>query len=421
MEINPVYEQIYTSKKRYKVLKGGAGSGKSYAITQIEILKAIEKKERTLWIRKVADTIRTSIFQLVQDVLDNDGFRKGIDYTANKTEMTYTFSNGSKFIMKGIDDQEKMKSIAGITRIVIEEATELDEEDFTQLDLRLRGKTLKNPSITLMFNPISANHWLCKRFDRGFDAERMLFLNTTYKDNEFLDDDYIQMLENLVNIDENLYRIYVKNEWGIEDPDKLFAKNYSQNLHFGKSYKSLYNPNSDVYLAWDFNVQNTCLAIQVPEEGVINVLKEYHFKGVDIYNLCIMIEKDFEGHHLIINGDASGNNRSAFTSDNDTAYQILQSALGLDWSQFRVPNVNPSHQNSRTLTNLVFKFCQVNISSECKQLDTDLISVEIDEKGSLNEYKKKHADRTHWLDPLRYHFSAEHSHVSRLLDIKKTG
>ena len=41
--------------------------------------------------------------------------------------------------MFGLDDPEKIKSIAGIDWIWIEEATELTYEDFGQLDLRLRG------------------------------------------------------------------------------------------------------------------------------------------------------------------------------------------------------------------------------------------------------------------------------------------
>ena len=57
----------------------------------------------------------------------------------NKTDMTIELPNGSVFIMRGLDDQEKIKSISGIDDIVIEEATELTQEDFEQLNLRLRS------------------------------------------------------------------------------------------------------------------------------------------------------------------------------------------------------------------------------------------------------------------------------------------
>jgi phage terminase large subunit len=61
-------------------------------------------------------------------------------------------------IFRGMDDPEKIKSVQGINRIWIEEATELKKEDFNQLDLRLRGK--KEIQMTATFNPISAEHWL---------------------------------------------------------------------------------------------------------------------------------------------------------------------------------------------------------------------------------------------------------------------
>lgn len=408
MQINKAYQSLLESKKRYKVLKGGAGSGKSHAAHQIEVIKAIETKEVTLFLRKVGSTLRNSIFALLRDIIIEEDLRRGIDYTINKTEMSFEFSNGSRFILSGIDDVEKLKSIAGITRIVIEEATELDENDFNQIDLRLRGINLINPSITLLFNPISANHWLCKRFDTNFDPKTTLFLNTTYKDNAFLDQQYIETLENLINIDENLYRIYVLNEWGIEDPDKLFAKDYNRNKHFGKSFDELYRADLDVYLAWDFNIQNTVTIIQT-YGNIINCLRSYHIKGYDLYMLCDLIKADFPNSFYIINGDASGKGGSALTRGNESAYDIIKSCLDLSWSQFIVPASNPSHLNSRLLTNLIFKFCEVNISIECVELDKDLTSVEIDNKGSMDPYKTKHSERSHWLDNLRYHFNAHHS------------
>lgn len=418
MRINKAYHQVYHSKKRYNVVKGGAGSGKSYGITQIEILKAIERREKTLWLRKVHNTLRNSVFALIQSILVDEGFRKGIDYFVNKTEMSFDFSNGSRFILSGVDDVEKLKSIAGITRIVIEEATELSEEEFNQIDLRLRGINLVNPQITLMFNPVSINHWLCKRFDTQFNPATTLFFTTTYKDNAFLDEQYKETLENLINVDPNLYRIYVLGEWGLEDPSKLFARDYNRSTQFGKSFEDLYNPNIPVFLAWDFNIQNTCIAIQNYDNG-INALKEYHRVGYDLEMLSNMIKADFQNTLFIFNGDATGRAGSALTTGNISAWQILKSNFHVSGQQLNVPAVNPSHLNSRMLTNLVFKFMDVNISKECVELDKDFCSVEVDVNGSLDPYKKKHPDRSHWLDPYRYHVHYEHYGLIKTLGIPK--
>jgi len=97
------------------------------------------------------------------------GLLWGLDsiFKINKSEMTMTCFNGSVLLFKGIDDPEKIKSIDGITSIWIEEASELTLEDFTQLDLRLRGITEVAKQIILSFNPVSAEHWLKKRFFEG--------------------------------------------------------------------------------------------------------------------------------------------------------------------------------------------------------------------------------------------------------------
>lgn len=417
MIINKAYRPLYQSNKRYNIVKGGAGSGKSVAVTQIEIVKSIERKERVLWLRKVGNTLRNSVFALIQQTLVDEGFRKGIDYHVNKTEMSFDFANGSRFILSGVDDVEKLKSIAGITRIVIEEGTELSEADFNQIDLRLRGIHLHNPQITILFNPVSINHWLCKRFDTQFNPLTTFILTTTYKDNSFLDESYKETLENLINVDPNLYRIYVLGEWGLEDTSKLFARDYNRDKQFGKSFSELYNPNEPVYLAWDFNIQNTCIAIQAFGGHHINALKEYHKVGYDLNMLIGLVKADFKNTFFIINGDASGNAGSALTSGNISAYQIIRSS-GIS-NQFNVPKANPSHLNSRMLTNLSFKFMDINISEECKELDKDLCSVEVDVNGSLDPYKKKHGDRSHWLDPYRYHVHKEHYSLIKTLGIPK--
>lgn len=71
----------------------------------------------------------------------------------NKSDYTILLPNGSEILFKGLDDPEKIKSIAGITDVWIEEATELTPEDFDQLTLRVR--TGSSNQFFLSFNPVS--------------------------------------------------------------------------------------------------------------------------------------------------------------------------------------------------------------------------------------------------------------------------
>ena len=65
----------------------------------------------------------------------------------------------------------------------------------------------------MTFNPISELHWLKKRFFDVGDSEAFI-LKTTYKDNQYLDDEYIEALERLKDEDYQYYRIYALGEWG---------------------------------------------------------------------------------------------------------------------------------------------------------------------------------------------------------------
>jgi phage terminase large subunit len=217
---NPLFHKLQKSKSRYVINYGGAGSGKSFTQTQHEIIRALQSKETTLVTRKFASTLKHSVIALTRRILSDWGLTEL--YTENKSDQVFTFThNGSQLIFKGLDDTEKIKSIAGITRIWMEEANEFTQDDFNQLNLRLRGR--ENLQMTLTFNPIDENHWI-KRvfFDSKEYDDSTTIIKTTYRDNRFIDDVYTQELERYQRIDPNYHRIYALGEWGVIDEARIF-------------------------------------------------------------------------------------------------------------------------------------------------------------------------------------------------------
>lgn len=416
MQVNRKTEELRKSTKRYNILKGGSGAGKSFGATQVEIMKAFEHKEKTLFVRKVGRTLRDSCFALTKTVLSDAGFIKGRDFVYNKTDMSFEFSTESQFIMAGLDDVDKLKSIAGITRIFIEELDQLDETDFTQLDLRLRGNHIHLPQITGAFNPVSVSHWIKKRFFDNFDEKTTCIIESNYMDNAFLDKDYIEMLHRLVDVDENMHRIYVLNQWGLEDSSKLFARDFDRRKHVTSANN--YDSNIDIYLAFDLNYDPYCLIVQFDESGIY-VLREYHEKSYTLPMIVGEAMADYPANWpqiYIINGDVSGSH-SRNISDNTTSYEIIKDALQVGWDNFHVPTINPSHLSSRQLCNLIFKHGNVRIHESCANLISDLEQVEVDERGSLDPYKKLHPERSGWLDSFRYLINFEHSDFPKKLGI----
>lgn len=210
---NDCYYPLYWNTSRYLVLYGGAGSGKSVFAAQKWLVRLLsEDKHKLLVVRKIAKTIRNSVFAELRGLIN--AWDLGALFKINKSDMEITCINGNSIIFAGIDDPEKLKSISGVTGIWIEEASELTQQDFQQLDLRLRGYTVNYKQIVISFNPISITHWLKGMF---FDRARTgtTTLHTTYLQNRFIDDEYKATLEELKLHDEYYYMVYCLGQWGV--------------------------------------------------------------------------------------------------------------------------------------------------------------------------------------------------------------
>lgn len=269
-----IYDIIDDYSNRIEVYYGGAGSGKSYGAFQKVLLKALKSKRRVLVVRKVGATLKVSVWALMLSLLNASGmysFSK-----INKSDFEIELPNGSIFIFKGLDDPEKIKSITDITDIVIEEATELTEDEFTQLNLRLRPKE-KNPQIYMMFNPISKTNWVYSYFFCGNKPDNCLVISTTYKDNKFLSKDYCKELEKLKDRNPAYYRIYALGEFATLD--KLVFPTYTTKIISDDDVKGLPR-----WIGLDFGYVNDPSAIVDGRIDTINkkiyVCGEYVRKGM---------------------------------------------------------------------------------------------------------------------------------------------
>ena len=210
--MNRHFVPLLQAKHRNVVMVGGASSGKSFDTAILVIYKTLaEPGHRWLIVRKVGRTLKHSVFDQLIAVIRLWNMEKL--FTVNKTELTITCNvNGNEILFTGLDDVEKLKSIFGITDIWIEEASEITEGDYQQLDLRLRGKTAYKKQILLTMNPISAQHWVKIRFFDNQEPDTLTH-RSTYKDNRFLDDDTRTRLEGIK--DEYFKTVYVDGNWGV--------------------------------------------------------------------------------------------------------------------------------------------------------------------------------------------------------------
>jgi len=111
-----------------------------------------------------------------------------------------------------LDDPEKLKSFERINYIWAEEATELTREDYLQLNLRCRGENKNSMNqLFFSFNPIDENSFFKPLTENP--PSNVGINHSTYKDNAFLEQAYINELENLEKEDETYYKIYSLGIW----------------------------------------------------------------------------------------------------------------------------------------------------------------------------------------------------------------
>ena len=212
---------LFDYSKRWEFWCGSAGSGKSYTIAQRIIIRCTKEPLRVLVCRRYATTLRNSCFALFKEILTKWQL---LPYVKIKeTDMSITFPNGSQIIMVGLDTEEKLLSLTNISTVWVEEAYEVEKSKVEQLNLRMRG-TAANQQLILSWNPISKHSWLYD-FTVKNPPENSVFIHSTYKDNPFLNPEYVQALDEMEIRNPEKYRVYGRGEWGV-DSSGLVIKNW---------------------------------------------------------------------------------------------------------------------------------------------------------------------------------------------------
>lgn len=210
--VNQAFYPLLFAEERFLVVYGGRGSSKSTSMHQ-KVLHRLttEPHHKIILFRKVARTCRHSVFAEMEELIGAWGLAPY--FHIRRQEMEGEFVNNSQFLCLGLDDRKKLKSLRGVTSVVVEEATETEEADFTEINMIMRGACPSYRQAILIFNPENTTHWLYKRFFRKAPVNWRLH-HSTHRDNPYLDDEYRRELEALRDIDPELYKVYCLGRWG---------------------------------------------------------------------------------------------------------------------------------------------------------------------------------------------------------------
>lgn len=286
---NDVFHPILISNKRYNVIRGGSASGKSRFVVQMLITRLLTRRNyKVLALRKFASTLRTSNFDEFTKVISDWGLEKL--FTINKSLLSIVCINGNTVLFKGLDDPEKIKSISGINDIWMEEASEFNQEDFEQLDLRLRGINIYQYQMFLTFNPVSAENWLKKYF---YDtpapqiSKNLLLSFSTYLNNKFIDDEYKETLEKNKYTNPAYYDIYCLGKWGTHGKQiytNWEVKDFSLDDKFF----------NQIYFGVDFGYNDPTALLKIGyKDQEIYIMGEIYRKGLITSDLITLAKNTF--------------------------------------------------------------------------------------------------------------------------------
>lgn len=197
IKTNVVFEHLLESTKKITIEQGGTRSGKTYNILLFIIFKyCLENTGKTITIcRKTFPAVRSSVMRDFLDILKAHNCYS--EEAHNKSNNEYRL-NGNLIEFISLDQPQKVR---GRKRnlLFINEANELDYEDWQQLIFRTEDK------IILDFNPSDEYHWI---YDKVIPRDDADFYITTYLDNMFLNESIKEEIERLKYTDETYWQIY---------------------------------------------------------------------------------------------------------------------------------------------------------------------------------------------------------------------
>jgi phage terminase large subunit len=173
-KVNEVYRPLFEQKARYFIIMGGRGGGRSTVASQYANARITSSDYfRCAIMRYILGDIRNSIYREILDRAEENQIIESLDIDDGIMKIEYGSNtiNAVGFRKSSSDQKSKLKSLASYNAVIIEEADEIPEEDFMQLDDSLR--TVKGDiKIILLLNPPPKTHWIVKRWMRLFPSEQ---------------------------------------------------------------------------------------------------------------------------------------------------------------------------------------------------------------------------------------------------------
>lgn len=435
----PCYRPLLNSTANINFLWGGRDSGKSYFIAQKLIVDCLRLDYfRCILIKKTFESIKDSQWQTIKDIVEQWGISHLFTFKQQPLEIHCI--NGNKFIARGCDSPEKLKSISNPSHAWYEEGNQLEEEDYIVATTTLRSS--RGPvQEWFSFNPECEgdyqDFWLYRTFfkehydkgqstftakveftmpDKTTYARTYTSTHTTYHDNPNCTPDRIANHESLKAINPYYYQIFTRGVWGTREAGARFLKCFNSSTHVGSVD---YNPKLALHLSFDENYVPyfPCGIFQIDGNNIYMIEEvALYAPNNSVRKICNEIKRKYPAHTagMYIYGDATSLDKGDVKQEEGfDLFDLICNELINYHPTLRVNDSNPSVTGSKDFANTVLEL-QFNgitflMDERCKVAKRDFENTKEASDGRVD--KKKITDKEtgssyqpygHFCDLFRY-------------------
>lgn len=209
IQASPVFYKHITALQnpdtKIIVHQGGTRSSKTYSILLDIALDLVTNRYGIITVaRKTQVSHEITTIRDFEEIIQSLGFTDKVRHVKDPMHM-FTYKN-SVVEFVGMDKAERKRG-SKRDKLYLNEAEQLEWDDFFQLNVRNTGKTI------LDYNPsMSKNHWIVKKILPRKDCE---FIQSTYRDNPFLPQSMVYEIELAREQDDNYWQVFGLGEFGV--------------------------------------------------------------------------------------------------------------------------------------------------------------------------------------------------------------
>lgn len=216
IELPPWAYVLFERSARYKVLYGGRGSGKSWAVARVLLIMATQRKLRILCAREFQKSIDESVHRLLQEQITLLGLPGWVvrDYSI------FNLVTGSQFIFAGLrQNVSSIQSLEAIDICWVEEAQTVSERSWRKLTPTIRKS---GSEVWMTFNPELETDPTYKRFVLN-PPKGSIVCKVLWRDNPWFPDVLRDEMEHCKSVDPEEYQHVWEGECWKKSNAQIFS------------------------------------------------------------------------------------------------------------------------------------------------------------------------------------------------------